>query len=545
MLIKGVGASAGVAMAQIYYIKQPDISVERLEGRNPATERSRFEEAKAKTLSELDTLYGNTVKADPAAAQIFDIHKYMLEDPDFCDGVEDVIAAGLNAEYAVKSSADTLADFLSSLENEVMRGRAADIRDVSNRLILILKGESYDSDMPDTETIVTAEDLLPSQTVKLDREKVLGFVTKHGSITSHSAILAKTMGIPCVVGIGDDYDMLPKNAEIAIDGSSGEVLFGLTETEKKAFISRIEAYRHKKSMLESFKNKEAVTKSGHKVKVCANIGNISDADAADAFGADGIGLFRSEFLYLESETFPGEEKQFEAYKAVLEKMAPRPVVIRTLDLGSDKQLPYFNIKNEENPALGYRAIRICLKEPAIFHIQLRALLRASVYGKLQVMFPMITHLQQVREIKERIAQAKKELDAQGIPYGKDIPFGIMIETPAAAIMSDIFARETDFFSIGTNDLTQYTMAADRMNAKVRDIFNPGDEAVLRLIEMAAVNAHKNGIWVGICGESAADTSLMNFYMSLKIDELSVSPSSIPAVKKAIIESESMCRGYTG
>jgi len=289
-----------------------------------------------------------------------------------------------------------------------------------------------------------------------------------------------------------------------------------------------------KEDLEKYRNVEAVTQSGHKVKVCANIGGVADADAALSFGADGVGLFRSEFLYLESTDFPSEEKQFAAYKAVLEKISPRPVVIRTLDLGSDKQAPYFDIPKEENPALGYRAIRICLKEPQIFRTQLRALLRASVYGKLQVMFPMITHLGQVLEIKKFIGQIKEELDSESVPYSKDIEFGIMVETPAAAVMSDELAAEVDFFSIGTNDLTQYTMAADRMNARIRDIFNPADPAVLRFIEMTAKAAHKNGIWVGICGESAADTLLTEFYMSIGIDELSVSPSSIPSVKKAVL-----------
>jgi len=536
MLLKGVGASAGASMAQIYYVRNTEISVEKLEGRDPETEMTRFKAAKEKAMAELDDLYEKMAEKDSAAAQIFDIHKYMLDDPDFCDGVENAIAAGLNAEFAVKSSADALSDFLSSLENEVMRARAADIKDAADRLIRLLMGVQIDEDEPDTEVIVAAEDLLPSQTVRLDRKKVLGFVTKHGSVTSHSAILAKTMGIPCVVGMGDDFDLLPKKGEIAVDGNTGEVFINMSESEKEAFKSRIEEFQRKKSVLEKFKYVEAVTKSGHKVKVCANIGGITDADSAIAFGADGVGLFRSEFLYLESDDFPGEEKQFEVYKTVLEKMAPRDVVIRTLDIGSDKQIPYLGIPNEENPALGYRAIRICLKEPSVFHTQLCALLRASVYGRLQVMFPMITHLDQIRRIKEHIAKAKADLDARGMPYSNDIQFGIMIETPAAAIMSDVFAKEVDFFSIGTNDLTQYTLAADRMNAKIKDIFDPGNEAVLRLIEMTAKNAHKNGIWVGICGESAGDTSLIDFYMSLKIDELSVSPYLISEVKKAIIES---------
>ena len=536
MLIKGVGASPGAAIAHIYYIKQLDLSVTRQEGKNPESETERYENAKAQAMSELDALYEKTATTDSAAAQVFDIHKLMLEDSDFCDGVEAEIALGLNAEYAVKSSADALADFLGTLENEVMRERAADVRDVSGRLIRILKGIEESTDTTDEEIIVLAEDLLPSQTVRLDREKVAGFVTKHGSVTSHSVILAKTMGIPCIVGLADGFDTLPESGELAIDGKTGEVLVNPTEAEIEGFLKRVKAFTQQKEDLEKYRAIEAVAPNGHRVKVCANIGSVADADTALSFGADGVGLFRSEFLYLESASFPSEEKQFSAYKSVLEKMAPRPVVIRTLDLGSDKQATYFDIPDEENPALGYRAIRICLNEPPIFRTQLRALLRASVYGKLQVMFPMITHLGQVLEIKRVIEQIKAELDNEGIPFSREIEFGIMVETPAAAVMSDELAKEVDFFSIGTNDLTQYTMAADRMNARIRNIFNPADPAVLRLIEMTARNAHQNGIWVGICGESAADTTLTDFYISLGIDELSVSPSSIPAVKKAVIES---------
>lgn len=531
-----MGASPGAAIAHIYNMRKPDLSVIRQEGQDPKTETARYENAKEQAALELDALYEKTAATDSAAAQVFDIHKMMLEDPDFCDGVEAAIGSGLNAEYAVKSTSDLLADFLGKLENEVMRGRAADIRDVSDRLIRILKGVGYNDDMPDKAMIVLAEDLLPSQTVRLDREKVAGFVTKLGSVTSHSVILAKTMGIPCIVGMGDGFDTLPKSGELAIDGSTGEVIVNPTESEKEDFLRRVNEFRQQKADYDSYRDKAAVTPGGHRVLVCANIGSVADADVAASNGADGVGLFRSEFIYLESTSFPSEEKQFEVYKAVLEKMSPKPVVIRTLDLGSDKQAAYFNIPGEENPALGYRAIRICLKEPHIFRTQLRALLRASVFGKLQIMFPMITHLGQVLEIKQLVRQIKQELDGENIPYGRDVQLGIMVETPAAAVMSDVLAKEVDFFSLGTNDLTQYTMAADRMNARIRDIFNPADPAVLRLIEMTARNAHANGIWVGICGESAADTSLMDFYMSLGIDELSVSPASVPMVKKAVITS---------
>lgn len=534
MLLKGVGASQGAAIAHIFYVKKPDLSVERQEGRDPKTEKERYESAKVRAFSELDELFVKTAATDPSAAQVFDIHKMMLDDPDFCDGVESALEEGINAEFAVKSTADMLADFLGKLENEVMRGRADDVRDISDRLIRILKGIEDSALMPEGEAIVVAKDLLPSQTVKLDRERVAGFITKRGSVTSHSVILAKTMGIPCIVGMGDSFESLPKSGEIALDGNTGEVLVSPTDAERTDFLLRVKEFKKLKADFDSYKNKEAVTPSGHRVKVCANIGSVQDAELAKNNGADGVGLFRSEFIYLESDSFPSEEKQFEIYKAVLEKMSPSSVVIRTLDLGSDKQAAYFNIPDEENPALGYRAIRICLKEQEIFRTQLRALLRASVYGKLQVMFPMITHLDQVLEIKEIVRKLKAELDSEGVKYSEDIQFGIMIETPAAAVMSDVLAKEVDFFSLGTNDLTQYTMAADRMNARIRDIFNPSDPAVLRFIEMTARAAHDNGIWVGICGESAADTMLTDFYMSLKIDELSVSPASVPMVKKAVI-----------
>lgn len=536
MLIKGLGASSGAAVAEIYRIQKPDLSVQRQEGRDPKTEKERYMKAQEQALSEIDRLHEKAAETDSATAEIFEVHKAMLEDPDFCDGVEDAIGQGLNAEYAVKVSADTIINLLSGLDNEVMRSRAADVRDVSDRLIRILKGVSDSDAVPDREFIVLAEDLLPSQTVKLDRNRVAGFVTKRGSVTAHAVILARTMGIPCIVGLGDAFNQIPSEGELAIDGGTGEVLFDFSDSERAEFLHRAESFQQQKKGLEKYRNAKAVTPDGRRVLVCANIGGVADAETASSSGADGVGLFRSEFLYLENSDFPNEELQYQAYKTVLQKLAPKPVVIRTLDLGSDKQAPYFHIPDEENPAMGYRAIRICLKEPDIFRTQLRALLRASVFGNLHVMFPMITGIGQVREIRERIRQTKVELDREQLPYSKDVKFGIMVETPAAAVMSDDLAKEVDFFSIGTNDLTQYTMAADRTNAKVGDIFDSADPAVLRMIKMTAENAHKNGIWVGICGESAANTTLADFYMSIGIDELSVSPASVPAVKKAVLES---------
>ncbi len=372
--------------------------------------------------------------------------------------------------------------------------------------------------------------------MRLDKKTVAGFVTKYGSSTSHSAILARTLGIPCVVGMGSDFDLLPQSGTVAIDGTTGEVVPLPDEKTVADFIRRKESYLADKKDAELYKNKQAVSRSGHKVLVVANIGGLDDIDSVIEQGADGVGLFRSEFVYLGSDDFPTEEAQFKIYKEVLERLSPKPVVVRTLDLGSDKQAPYFGIENEENPAMGYRAIRICLKEPKIFRTQLRALLRASVYGNLNIMFPMITKVDQVLQIKEIIAKVKSELDGEGVPYSHDIQYGIMIETPAAAVMSDLLAKEVDFFSIGTNDLTQYTMAADRMNARVSDLFDSADQSVLRLISLTAKNAHEAGIWVGICGESAANTALTEFYLSIGIDELSVTPSSVGAVKRAVIES---------
>ena len=536
-MLKGIAASPGVAVAELFRLEEPDLTVSLTEGLDPAAERARYDAAAAQAAAELDALYDRACQTDEKTAQVFDIHRMMLEDPDFCDGISEALEEGINAEYAVRRTADALAGMFRAMEGaEYMQARAADVQDVSGRLIRILKGVRDVDARFDRPVIVAAEDLLPSQTVRLDKEMVAGFITRLGSSTSHSVILARTLGIPCVVGMGDDFDRLPLSGVVAIDGGSGEVLPDPDEDALADFRARRAAYLADRDALEDFKRREAVTSSGHKVLVAANIGSLEDIDAVLAQGGDGVGLFRSEVIYLDSADFPTEEAQFQIYKEVLERLAPRPVVVRTLDLGSDKQAPYFGIKGEENPAMGYRAIRICLKEPHIFRTQLRALLRASVYGNLNVMLPMITKLDQVLQIKAILAQVQGELEAEGVPFSRDVQYGIMVETPAAAVMSDVLAREVDFFSIGTNDLTQYTMAADRMNARISDLFDSADPSVLRLVELTAKNAHAAGIWVGICGESAANTALTEFYMSAGIDELSVSPSSIPKVKRAVIQS---------
>ena len=535
MKLSGVGASEGISIARVWHLKEESIVVAHLEGQDASAEAARFEAAQYKAIEELTVLFEKANESDPETAAIFDIHRMMLEDPDFCEGTADGIAAGHNAEWAVEETAKMLHDMFESMDDPYMRARATDVLDISGRVIRILSGVDEDSAMPDEAVIVAAEDLLPSQTVKLDKNYVAGYVTRKGSLTSHSAILARSMGIPCVVGMGDDFDSIPESGSIIIDGGAGIVVADPNSDEIMAYERKKTEYAEYLNMLCKYKNMESVTKSGHKCLVCANIGSVEDAEKAKESGAEGIGLFRSEFLYLDSPGFPDEETQFRVYKQVLETMAPCPVVIRTLDLGSDKQAPYFNIPDEENPAMGYRAIRICLAQPEIFRTQLKALLRASSYGKLRIMFPMITGVSQVLEIKQHVSAVRAELEGEGVKIGEDLQLGIMIETPAAAIMSDELAKEVDFFSIGTNDLTQYTMAADRMNARVKNIFNSEDPAVLRMIEITARNAHAAGIWVGICGESGANTKLTPFFMACGIDELSVAASSVLKVRRAICD----------
>ena len=535
-MLKGIAASSGAAVAQLFHLEEPDLSVVKESGLDPAQQHQRYDQAAAQAIRELDGLYEKARATDENVAQVFDIHRMMLEDLDFCEGVSGLVAGGCNAEWAVQETGNMLHDMFQAIDDETMRARAADVKDVAGRVIRILKGIREDAGMPHEPTIVVAEDLLPSQTVALDKRYVVGCVTKNGSVTSHSAILARSMGIGCIVGLGEAFQYIPKDGILAIDGATGEVIVDPNEAEISEYAGKRKAFEEQKLLLHQYMDKKAVTKGGHHVQVCANIGSVKDAEEAKKAGADGVGLFRSEFLYLDSPDFPSEEVQFQAYKKVLEIFSPKQVIVRTLDLGSDKQAPYFNIPPEENPAMGYRAIRICLDQPEIFRTQLRALLRASVYGNLHIMFPMITSVTQVMKTKELLASLKAELTKEGVPVADDIKIGVMIETPAAAIMSDELAKLVDFFSIGTNDLTQYTLAADRMNAKVSNIFNAEDPAIRRMIEITARNAHAAGIWVGICGEAGANTNMTSFFVENRIDELSVAAASILKVRRAVCES---------
>ena len=533
-ILNGRGASQGVAVGDIYFMEKHDLSVEETNITDIPMEQDRFTHAKLEAITQLDKLYQHAVVADYETAQVFEVHKMLVDDPDFCDGCIDMINDGKNAEWAVFTVRNMIADMFLAMDDPYMSARSSDILDISNRILKILKGLK-ETDLSLTgKLIVVAEDLLPSETVKLDKNNVVGFVTKFGSNTSHSAILARTMGIPAVVNLREAFADIPLDGKIAIDGDTGKIVIDPTSTILANYNDMISRQNNEKEALKEYIGQKAVTKSGHDVKVGANIGSLSDIDEVLNNDADCVGLFRSEFIYLESDHFPTEDEQFEIYKEVVERLNPLNVIIRTLDLGADKQASYFGIPNEENPALGYRAIRICLNEPKIFETQLRALLRASHYGNMSIMFPMISHLSQLQEAKRLLDYLKGQLKEEGIPFKEDLQLGVMIETPASVMIADKLAKEVSFFSIGTNDLTQYTLAVDRMNTNVEQLFDSRNEAVLKMIELTAQSAHANGIWCGICGESAGDLALTDFYMSIGIDELSVSPSKILNLKKTII-----------
>lgn len=535
-VFKGKGVYGAVASGKISVFKKQNITIKRVHCANSDSEKVRVESAKAKTLEQLQSIYEKALKeVGKTNAQIFEIHMMMLEDDDYNDSIMNIIETQkVNAEYAVAVTADNFAEMFSSMDDSYMQARAADVRDISNRIIANLTGTASDMVELYDNMIVCADDLAPSETVSLDKDKVVAFVTVHGSSNSHTAILARNMNIPAVIGVGDDFlAQINDGDEAFVDGFTGEIFVNPDDEARDRLILRQQSEEEKKRLLQELKGKENITEDGKRINIFANIGSVDNIGAVLLNDAGGIGLFRSEFLYLENSDYPTEEQQFLAYKRVLESMAGKKVIIRTLDIGADKQVDYFGMKKEENPALGYRAIRICLTRPEIFRVQLRALYRASVYGNLGIMFPMITSVREVEQILTICDEVKKELSEQGFTYSKTIELGVMIETPAAAIISDKLAPLVDFFSVGTNDLTQYTLACDRQNPDIESFCDTHHEAILRLIEIAAENAHKNGIWIGICGELAADTSLTETFLRMGIDELSVSPSFVLKVRDTV------------
>lgn len=524
----------GIAIGKLRFLKKTESRVKRIKIEDTKAEVIRYEDAKRKAVGQLDELYDKALKeVGEVNAQIFEVHKMMLEDEDYNDSVYNLIEGqGVNAEYAVAATGDNFSDMFSNMDDEYFRARAADVKDISERVISILIGNEIPSDIGSEPSIIAAEDLAPSETVQMDKNKLLGFATKFGSSNSHTAILARTMGIPALTGIELDESWDGKMA--VLDGYEGRLIIEPDSGTLDSYRKKKEQDDKQKELLLTLKGKENITLSGKKINIYANIGSPADLASVLQNDAGGIGLFRSEFLYLEKNDFPTEEEQFAIYKQAAETMAGKKVIIRTLDIGADKQADYFNLEKEENPAMGYRAIRICLTRPDIFRTQLRAIFRAGCYGNIAVMYPMIISPEEIKKIKKIVEDVRSELDSQGIAYG-DVEQGIMIETPAAAIMSDVLAKEVDFFSIGTNDLTQYTLAIDRQNSRLDSFYDPHSEAVLRLIEMTVKNAHEAGIWAGICGELGADLSLTERFLEMGVDELSVSPGCILQLRKTVRE----------
>ena len=532
----GKGVYGAIAIGKISVLKKNDAAVTRVHVEDAAAEKARVEKAKQAAAEQLQAIHDKALKeVGEANAQIFEIHIMMLEDEDYNESIANIIdTQQVNAEYAVAVTSDNFAEMFAAMDDAYMQARSADVRDISNRIIANLTGTADSSAESCDSMIVCADDLAPSETVALDKDKVLAFVTAHGSSNSHTAILSRNMNIPAVIGMGDEFlTEISSGTPAIVDGYTGTVIVDPDEATVAEYTAKRTSDEEKKRLLQELKGKENVTVDGRKINIYANISGIDNIGAVLLNDAGGIGLFRSEFLYLENSDFPTEEQQFHAYKRVLESMAGKKVIIRTLDIGADKQVGYFGLKKEENPALGYRAIRICLTRPEIFKTQLRALYRASVYGNLGIMFPMITSVKEVERIKEICEEVKAELRSDGIEYSDKIELGIMIETPAAALISDRLAPMVDFFSVGTNDLTQYTLACDRQNPDIEEFIDTHHEAILRLIEMSAENAHKNGAWIGICGELAADTTLTERFLRMGIDELSVSPSFVLKVRDAV------------
>lgn len=532
----GKGVYGAVAFGKISLFQKQETVIRQVRITDAEAEKARVETAKAAATEQLQAIYEKALKeVGETHAQIFEIHMMMLEDEDYNESIQNIIdTQKVNAEYAVAITADHFAEMFSSMEDAYMQARAADVKDISNRIIANLTGTVSAQNGSEDHMIVCADDLAPSETVSLEKDKVFAFVTAHGSSNSHTAILARNMNIPAVIGVGEAFLAEVKDGDEAIvDGFTGEVFVNPDAETKKRLLAKQKEDEEKKRLLQELKGKENITKDGTKINIYANIGGVDHIGAVLFHDAGGIGLFRSEFLYLENTDYPTEEQQFVAYKKVLESMAGKKVIIRTLDIGADKQVDYFHLKKEENPALGYRAIRICLTRPEIFKTQLRALFRASIYGNLGIMFPMITSVSELESILAICEEVKEELRENSTPYAEHVELGIMIETPAAAIISDRLAPMVDFFSVGTNDLIQYTLACDRQNPDIESFCDTHHEAILRLIELSAKNAHQNGAWIGICGELAADTTLTETFLRMGIDELSVSPSFVLKVRDAV------------
>ena len=532
-VILGKSIFKGIAIGKIAIYKKDDYVVKREHINDPEAEIKRFEAAKNQAIEDLSKLRDKAFKeVGEDGVAILEIHQIMLEDEDYNDSIRNIITnESVNAEYAVATTGDNFAEMFSAMDDDYMKARALDVKDISERLVKVLLGHTDSGITGDDPVIIVADDLGPSETVQMDREKVLSFVTRYGSKNSHTAILARTMNIPALIDIDYTDDM--DGVLAIVDGVEGKLIVEPDAETILVYREKLNEELKNRDMLKELKNKDTVTKSGKRINLYANIGGIKDLASVLQNDAEGIGLFRSEFLYLAGNDYPTEDEQFQAYKTVAQNMAGKKVIIRTLDIGADKQIDYFNLDHEDNPAMGFRAIRICLERPEIFKTQLRALYRAGLHGNLAIMYPMITSVEEVRKIKEISAGVKTELKEQGIPFKEDMEEGIMIETPAAAIISDLLAREVDFFSIGTNDLTQYTLAIDRQNEKLDPFYNAHHTAILRMIKMVVDNAHKEGKWAGICGELGADTSLTEEFVKMGVDELSVSPSFVLPIRKIV------------
>ena len=533
--IQGKGVSAGVGVGPLYFYRRATVEIHNTTVEDTDAEWHRFKGAQTGAVEQLGVLAEQArAEAGDEAAMLFETHQMMAEDLDYEEAIEDlIINQKLNAEAAVAQVAEQFAAMFAAMDDTYMQARAADVQDVSQRIIGILCGVVQGGIASDVPVLLAADDLAPSETIQLDKSKILGFITAGGSGSSHTAILARTMGIPAIVGMGDALKPEYEGRQAIADGSTGALVIDPDDETRDRLLKKREEQLRLQRLLETLKGQENVTKDGKTVRIYCNIGSPEDVHAVQVNDGGGIGLFRSEFLYLNTKDYPTEDEQFNAYKQVLSDMDGKEVIIRTLDIGADKQIGYFNLPKEDNPAMGMRALRICLNRPEIFRVQLRALFRASAYGKLGIMFPMVTSVWEVREAKRMCEEVKRDLKHEGIPYSDDVKIGVMIETPAAAMISDRLAKEVDFFSIGTNDLTQYTLACDRQNNDLGRFYNPHHPAVLRLIQMVTENAHKNGIWVGICGELGADLTLTETFLAIGVDELSVTPRAVLPLRNAV------------